>query len=44
MFDEIDALVRQQLTQATVPAVSEDEIPEMDVDAEEDLTENSDEE
>ena len=44
VFDEIDALVRQQLTQATVPAVSEDEIPEMDVDAEEDLTENSDEE
>ena len=44
VFDEIDALVRQQLTQATVPAVSEDEIPEMDVDAEDDLTENSDEE
>ena len=44
VFDEIDALVRQQLTQTTVPAVSEDEIPEMDVDAEEDLTENSDEE
>ncbi len=44
VFDEIDALVRQQLTQTTVPAVSEDEIPEMDVDAEDDLTENSDEE
>ncbi|MBQ7655584.1 MAG: recombinase RecA, partial [Clostridia bacterium] len=44
VFDEIDALVRQQLTQTTVPAVSEDEIPEMDVDAEEDMTESSDEE
>ena len=44
VFDEIDALVRQQLTQTTVPAVSEDEIPEMDVDAEDDLTESSDEE
>ena len=44
VFDEIDALVRQQLAQTTVPAVSEDEIPEMDVDAEDDLTENSDEE
>ena len=31
--DEIDALLRQQLSQAPVPAVSEDEIPEMDVDA-----------
>ena len=44
VFDEIDALVRQQLAQTTVPAVSEDEIPEMDVDAEDDLTESSDEE
>ena len=41
VFDEIDALVRQQLAQTTVPAVSEDDIPEMDVDA--DMTENDEE-
>ena len=28
--DEIDALLRQQLTQTTVPALDEDDIPEMD--------------
>ena len=31
--DEIDALLRRQLAQTSVPAVSEDEIPEMDVEA-----------
>ena len=39
--DEIDALIRQQLAQTTVPAVNEDDIPEMDVDA--DMTENDEE-
>ena len=28
--DEIDALLRQQMSQLTVPAVDEDDIPEMD--------------
>ena len=37
----INALLRQQLAQTTVPAVSEDDIPEMDVDA--DMTENDEE-
>ena len=28
--DEIDALLRQQMSQMTVPAVSDEDIPEMD--------------
>ena len=39
--DEIDGLLRQQLTQTSVPAVSEDDIPEMDVDA--DMTDGDEE-
>ena len=31
--DEIDALLRQQMTQLSVPALDDSDIPEMDLDA-----------
>jgi recombination protein RecA len=41
--DEIDALLRQQLTQTTVPAVDEDDIPEMDPEMEVEDTDGGEE-